>query len=430
MPEGSPAARGTTPVPSIQRCLRCGHTLPELDARSVCPQCGGLLELVHSPPELRGAALAESFRRSTSPSGVWRFGALVLPGSERDRVSFPEGNTPALESDRVRRWTGATWLRLKHEGLNPTGSFKDRGMAVGVTQALRIGARGVVCASTGNTGASLASYAARAGLPALVLVPAGRIAVGKLTQTMAYGARILAVRGDFDDCLRLVREASDELGLYLLNSVNPFRIEGQKTIVLELLEQLGWDPPDWLALPAGNLGNTAAFGAALREALAFGLIPRAPRLLAVQSSGAAPFAASFDDDFRTLKPVKACTIATAINIGNPASFERAVPAIRETRGIVRAVSDEEILDAKGEVDAAGIGCEPASAASVAGVRRLVHEGFISPGERVVAVLTGHVLKDPDIILSEAESRRGASRPSRPAEVEPTIAAVAAAARLS
>ena len=222
----------------------------------------------------------------------------MLPSGADAAVSWPEGNTPLIARKKVADWAGVPALQLKHEGMNPTGSFKDRGMTVGVTQAVRVGATAVACASTGNTSASMAAYAALAGIPALVLVPLGKVALGKLTQSLAYGAHTLLVRGDFDDCLRLVRDASEELGAYLLNSINPYRIEGQKTIVLEMLEQLDWDVPDWIALPAGNLGNTAAFGKALREALELGLITKLPRLLAVQSDGAAPFAMSFRENFR------------------------------------------------------------------------------------------------------------------------------------
>jgi threonine synthase len=307
----------------------------------------------------------------------------------------------------VSRHAGVEWLRLKHEGHNPTGSFKDRGMTVAVTQAVRVGARAVACASTGNTSASLAAYAAQAGLPAFVLVPHGRVSSSKLAQTFAYGARVVQVRGDFDDCLRLTREASERLGIYLANSVNPFRVEGQKTIVLELLQQLSWDAPDWIAVPAGNLGNTAAFGRALQDAHAFGLIDRMPRLLAVQAAGAAPFAQGFAEGFRTRHRVRAETRATAIRIGDPASWDRAVDAIRETQGAVVAVSDEEIFAAKRIIDSSGVGCEPASAASVAGVRSLVQRGDIAPDQRVVAVLTGHILKDPDsVVMTDASPSDG------------------------
>ncbi len=356
-------------------------------------------------------------------SGVWRFAEVVHPTADQ-LVSYPEGNTPLLARDAVRRFAGCDSLLLKHEGMNPTGSFKDRGMTVGVTQAKRIGARAVACASTGNTSASLASYAALAGIPALVFVPAGQVALGKLTQTLAYGARTLLVQGDFDACLSLVREASARLGIYLLNSINPWRLEGQKTIVFELLQQLGWDPPEWIALPAGNLGNTAAFGKALREAHAWGLIPRLPRLLAVQASGAAPFATSFREDFAVRHRVKAETVATAIKIGDPASYERAVDAIRATHGVLTDVSDAEILEAKAAIDAAGAGCEPASAASVAGVRRLVREGAIASGDRVVAILTGHVLKDPGILQwYHQEAVPPSASANRPIEIAPSLAAV-------
>ena len=271
-------------------------------------------------------------------------------------------------------------------------------MTVGVTQAKRIGARAVACASTGNTSASLAAYAAQAGLTALVFVPAGQVALGKLAQSLAYGAKTLLVRGDFDACLALVQEASARLGIYLLNSINPFRVEGQKTIALEILEQLDWDAPDWLALPAGNLGNTAAFGKALREAKELGLIDRVPRIAAIQAEGASPFAQSFREHFATRHKMKAETVATAIKIGDPASYDRAVETIRFTNGVVTSVTDADILDAKAVIDGSGVGCEPASAASVAGVRKLVRDGVIDRTERVVSVLTGNVLKDPGALL--------------------------------
>jgi threonine synthase len=315
-------------------------------------------------------------------------------------------------------------LLLKHEGQNPTGSFKDRGMTVGVTQALRVGARAVACASTGNTSASLAAYAAQAGLPALVLVPVGNVAIGKLAQTLAYGARTLLVRGDFDQCLRLVEQASSQLGVYLLNSINPFRIEGQKTIVFEMLQQLSWDPPDWLIFPAGNLGNTAAFGKALREAQDWGLISLCPRLAAVQAEGAAPFARSFAEGFARRHRVKADTVATAIRIGDPASYDRAVTAIRETDGVVLSVTDAELLEVKAAIDSSGVGCEPASAAGLAGLRRLVHSGTVRRGDRVVAILTGHILKDPALLLRyHQEMDPPPPGANRPMEIEPTLSAL-------
>jgi threonine synthase len=417
----------TAPTPrpgSWQVCASCGLEVPDTDPRPRCGRCGGLLEIQHRRPALAREELLARFTdrrgRPVSTSGVWRFQDVVLP-TATEIVSHPEGNTPLLHRASVDRWTGAERLLLKHEGHNPTGSFKDRGMTVGVTQARRIGARAVACASTGNTSASLAAYAAQAGLPALVLVPAEGVALGKLAQSLAYGARTLLVRGDFDACLRLVEEASTQLGVYLLNSVNPFRLEGQKTIVLELLQQLGWEPPDWIVLPAGNLGNTAAFGKALAEARTWGLISRVPRLAAVQARGAAPFALGFADGFATRHRVKAETVATAIRIGDPASWDRAVRAIRETRGVVLTASDAEILEAKAAVDASGVGCEPASAASVAGVRALVRSKMIGPGDRVVAVLTGHVLKDPGMLLTyHREMDPPPPGANRPVEIEPDL----------
>ena len=415
--------------PTWQACGECGNELPVNDARARCPVCSGLLELQHRPPDLTRDQLIERFntrqrRGLDAPaSGVWRFRDVVLPGAERV-ISHPEGNTPLLHRDALDRYTGLSRLLLKHEGHNPTGSFKARGLTVGVTQAVRLGAAAVACASTGNTSASLAAYAAQAGVPALVLVPAGNVALGKLAQSLAYGARTLMVKGDFDACLSLVQQASTRLGIYLLNSINPFRVEGQKTIVLETLEQLGWDAPDWLVLPAGNLGNTAAFGKALREAHELGLITRVPRIAAIQAEGASPFAQSFRDAFAKRHKVKAETVATAIRIGDPASFDRGVNAIRFTDGVVTSVTDAEILDAKAVVDAAGVGCEPASAASVAGVRRLVREGTIRSSDRVVAVLTGHILKDPGALLRYHQELSPVPEfANPPVEIDATIEAV-------
>ena len=385
------------------RCAGCGDALPLDTPHSTCPRCGGLLAVAHEPTQ-SGAQLRELFdaragmagrtAAALERSGVWRFRELVLPAQDAEIVSHPEGNTPLIARDALSEYAGVAGLLVKHEGHNPTGSFKDRGMTAAVTQARRIGARAVACASTGNTSASLSAYAAQAGIPSFVFVPEGRISAGKLAQTVAYGARTLQIEGDFDACLRLAREASDTLGVYLVNSLNPFRIEGQKTIVFEMLQQLGWEAPDWIALPAGNLGNTSAFGKALAEAHRFGLIDRVPRILAVQAAGAAPFAAAFAGNFAERLRVEAETRATAIRIGDPASWDRAVIAIRNTRGAVESVTDEEIFAAKRVVDRCGIGCEPASAASVAGIRALVARGVIGRDERVVAVLTGHLLKDP------------------------------------
>ncbi|MEP6590189.1 MAG: threonine synthase [Gemmatimonadota bacterium] len=415
---------------SWQRCDDCGTEVDELDAAARCRACGGLLAVVHRTPVAQGEALRQRFadaccaRPSRTASGVWRFGEVVLPSAVDVAVSHPEGNTPLLVRESLSTWAGVETLQFKHEGHNPTGSFKDRGMTVAVTQAKRIGARAVACASTGNTSASLAAYAAQAGLPGLVFIPEGQVALGKLMQTLAYGARTLLVHGDFDACLALVQAAAEELGVYLVNSINPFRLEGQKTIMLELLQQCGWDAPDWVVLPAGNLGNTAAFGKALDEAIAWGLISRRPRIAAVQAAGAAPFAAAFARDFDRLETVEAHTIATAIKIGAPASYGRAVRSIRNSDGCVISVTDDEILEAKAAIDRAGVGCEPASAASLAGVRALRARGVIAPGEHVVAVLTGHILKDPGILQQMHHGDRpGAAWANAPISIEPTLAAI-------
>jgi threonine synthase len=337
-------------------------------------------------------------------SGVWRFRELLLPLPEVAAVSRPEGRTnlypvgrdqdAADGFSRIGGFVGLDRLWLKHEGENPTGSFKDRGMTVAVSIARWLGASAVACASTGNTAASMAAYAAQAGLPAIVLLPEGKVASGKLGQALAYGAQIQQVQGDFDVAMSRVEEMCAAEGIYLLNSLNPFRLVGQQSLAFELLQQLRWDVPDWIALPAGNLGNTSALGQGLRLAYQMGVIDRLPRIAAVQAAGANPFYQSYRSGFRTFQPVTASTAATAINIGNPVSYRRAAEVIQATRGIVLEVSDEEIFRAKRLIDGAGIGCEPASAASVAGLARLVGDGLIAPSERVVAILTGHLLKDP------------------------------------
>ena len=390
---------------AVLECARCKARYPIDQVRYVC-DCGGLLDVTHDLEYLTRQVTRATFdaRTTGAPpatrdplrcSGVWRYHEMVLPVDPRHIVSRPEGNTPLYNHKRLSDWVGVDTLYLKHEGENPTGSFKDRGMTVGTTQAKALGATAVACASTGNTSASLAAYAALADIPALVIIPSGKIAAGKLAQALAYGAHTLQVAGDFDDAMRLVRQVCDEMGVYLLNSLNPFRLEGQKSIVFEMIQGLGWEPPDWIVLPAGNLGNTAAFGKALHEMLAVGLIDRVPRVASVQASGANPFYQSFQGGFRQEFAVRADTIATAIRIGAPVSFPRAVRTIRDwSHGLVIQVSDEEIMDAKAMVDRVGIGCEPASAAAVAGVRQLAANGTIRPEQTVVSVLTGNLLKDP------------------------------------
>ncbi|HEX8997376.1 MAG TPA: threonine synthase [Ktedonobacterales bacterium] len=404
-------------------CPACGATRPGSSTRFRC-DCGTPLDLAPQTFPLEPASATELRERFTqrlsaltgsARSGVWRYRELVLPLSEEAIVSRAEGNTPlhpvgAAEASggwrRIGEFAGVDSLFLKHEGENPTGSFKDRGMTVGMSVARSIGARAVACASTGNTSASLAAYAAQAGLPALVFLPAGKVASGKLAQSIAYGARRVEVAGDFDTAMREVETVADELGIYLLNSINPYRLAGQRSIGYEILQQLGWQAPDWIALPAGNLGNTSAIGAALLRAHELGLIARVPRIAAIQAAGAAPFYHSYSVGWREHTPVQAATRATAINIGAPVSYVRARSVIEATRGVVERVSDEDIFVAKAQVDRAGIGCEPASAASVAGVRKLRAAGVIAPGERVVAILTGHLLKDTAQATQESSTMSG------------------------
>ncbi len=418
---------------AVLRCMECGAEYPLADLRYRC-DCGGLLDVAHDLPSIGvSRELFDGRRHERGPepwrrSGVWRFRELVLPVEVERIISRPEGDTPLYHSASLSRWVGIPELFLKHEGENPTGSFKDRGMTVGVTWARAMGARAVACASTGNTAASMAAYAALAGLKAVVFVPQGKVALGKLAQALAYGALTLEVKGDFDAAMALVRESCRELGIYLLNSLNPFRIEGQKTIVFEIVQELDWEPPNWIVFPAGNLGNAAAFGKALWELKELGLISKVPRLAAVQATGANPLYRSFIRGFSPLEPVKAETVATAIRIGNPVSFSRAVRSLRWTRGMVVEVTDQEIMDAKAVVDAAGIGCEPASAAAVAGARKLASRGVIGKGERVVAVLTGNLLKDPEATIAYHTGRLPGIEPrfaNRPRSIEPSLEAVAA-----
>jgi threonine synthase len=344
-------------------------------------------------------------------SGVWRFRELLLPQSDVQPITHMEAQTNLYAAgighnagghSKVGNFVGLQQLWLKHEGENPTGSFKDRGMTVGVSIARWLGAKAVACASTGNTSASMAAYAAQAGLEAIVILPEGKVAAGKLSQALAYGAQIRQIAGDFDKAMVDVERMCLEEGVYLLNSLNPFRILGQQSLAFELAQQFRWNVPDWIVLPAGNLGNTSALGMGLLRAHKLGIIDRLPRIASIQATGAAPFYASYLNSFTHIQPVKAHTIATAINIGNPVSFARARHVIQATNGVVAAVDDDEILRAKAIIDSVGIGCEPASAASIAGARKLVQEGTIKPDERVVAVLTGNMLKDPDAIMKARE----------------------------
>jgi len=410
------------------RCMGCGAPHAAGVAVTVCPRCGGLLDVeVSLDAKIRPEEIGQGLSPTLRNSGVWRYRALLPAIPESAIVTRAEGNTPLFWDDRLAQYAGLTaeagGFGVKHEGHNPTASFKDRGMTVGVSHAKAIGARIVACASTGNTSASLASYAAAAGMAGLVLIPEGKISGGKLGQTIAYGARVVQVQGDFDEALALLRELTASHEVYLCNSVNPFRMEGQKTIVFELLEQLGWNAPDVIALPGGNLGNTAAVGKALHEAYTVGLIDRVPRVATIQAEGAAPFAAYFASGWDEYAPVHAETIATAINIGNPASTPRARRTIEQTGGIVTTVTDAEIMDAKAAIDRVGIGCEPASAASLAGTRRLVAEGVIAPDATVVGIVTGHLLKDTESVVAYHLGDNAAPGANRPVTIPATLAAL-------
>ena len=395
--------------PSTRAFMRCAETFCSKEfsldfAGYSCPFCGGLLDIayVFSFPE-SADAMKDVFRRrrlvTDGPdlSGVWRFHEFIpFASSHTQIVTMQEGNTPVYEAPRSAGFAGMNRLRFKHQGLNPTGSFKDNGMTTGVTRAVQVGAQAVACASTGNTSASMAAYAARASLRAIVFIPAGQIAYGKLAQALEYGAEIVEIEGNFDDAMRIVREIAATTGVYLLNSVNPFRLEGQKTIVIEMLEQLDWQVPDWIVLPGGNLGNTAAFGKGLHELFTAGFIDRLPKLAVIQAEGANPFYRLFSSSNRSeLVPVAhPSTLATAIRIGNPVSWGKALRALEWTNGSVEQVSEDEIAEAKAVIGRDGIGCEPASAATLAGVKKLVSSSTVSPGDNVVCVLTGSLLKDP------------------------------------
>lgn len=390
---------------SILQCMDCGTEYAIDTVIYTCDHCGGLLDVKHDMDAIQGHVTRQLFddRLGTLDepfnSGVWRYKELVYPDAPIGMIaSKPEGNTNLYRSSSLAGWAGVADLYLKHEGENPTGSFKDRGMTGGVTQARILGMDRVACASTGNTSAALAAYAAKANLQGIIFFENKNIALGKLSQAIAYGATCIQINADFDRNLELVREVSERLGIYVLNSINPFRLEGQKTIMFETIQQLRWQVPDWIVVPGGNLGNSSAFGKGLHELHQLGLIDRMPRLAIIQTEGANPLYESFQRGFDELVPMKAATIASAIKIGKPVNYQKAVRAINWTNGVVEQVSDQEVMDAKALIDREGIGCEPASACSLAGVRKLVDNGVIRSGETVVGILTGHLLKDPDATI--------------------------------
>ena len=391
------------------RCSECRHELELHCGAMECLECGELLELVpevnREPVELK--RLWNQRRASDDlrdQSGVWRFREF-LPEYPADAVvTMGEGNTPLVRGSLTADYAGLRNLWFKHLGWNPTGCFKDLGMTVGVTEAKFVGAKIVACASTGNTSGSLAAYGARAGIRTQVYLPAGKVSVNKLAQTLDYGAEVVEIEGSFDAALDAVLQSSKS-DIYLLNSINPFRIEGQKTTMFHLCEQFGWDPPDYVVVPGGNLGNTSAFGKGFEELKASGLIERVPKLIVVQAAGANPFATLWRTGASELVPVASPeTAATAIRIGNPRSWRKALRAVQFTGGFVMDVTDDEIAEAKAVIGQDGVGCEPASAATLAGLHKLRSEHVIDPEARVAAILTGHVLKDTDYIIKHRQQR--------------------------
>lgn len=440
----APAAIRHTPSTSQQhgqthsrlQCMQCSRQYPTDQVMYTCEACGGLLDLLHDLDWLRRVVshgLFDSRLGSLDApynSGVWRFKELVYPDVDDAMiVSRPEGNTNLYHAPRLAAWAGGlNTLYLKHEGENPTGSFKDRGMTGGLTQARVLGMERVACASTGNTSASLAAYAALAGLHGIVLFQNQQIALGKLSQAIAYGATCVRIAADFDRNLELVREVSAQLGIYVLNSVNPFRLEGQKTIMFELIQQLRWNAPDWIVVPGGNLGNSSAFGKGLKELYDLRLIDRLPKLAVIQAEGANPFYRAFLTEFEHFAPMHAETYASAIKIGNPVNYPKAVRALEWTYGVVEQVSDQETMDAKAKIDSVGIGCEPASGCTLAGIRKLVERGIIGRDETVVGVLTGHVMKDPELTIGYHNGTLAGITPTYPNlihDAEPTLDSLAA-----
>ncbi len=413
-----------------QRCLSptCGATFSVDEVRINCSSCGSLLDVVYDWDRARPPKSLQEFEAKWSRrydplcfSGVWRFHDLLPFAPPEKVVTVGEGQTLLQQADVVAKYAGlnAGSLFLQYEGMNPSGSFKDNGMSAAFTHAHMVGAKRAACASTGNTSASLAMYCAATQLMrAVIFIGAGKIAYGKLSQSLEYGALTVQIAGDFDDAMQRVREVSERLNIYLVNSVNPFRLEGQKTIMYRVLEALRWETPDWIIVPGGNLGNSSAFGKAFMELQELGLIDRIPRLAIINATGANTLyelvenrglrfnAGRIDDDITTkyrqdldAENKKASTIASAIEIIRPVNLSKCLRALDVCDGVVREVSDQLILDAKAKVGAGGIGCEPASAASVAGAKLLVEQGVIARSDRVVCILTGHQLKDPSATIA-------------------------------
>lgn len=378
-------------------CVHCRETYPPDQVVYTCQRCGHLLAVEYD----LDACSVDRDALNRIPLSVWRYRSLLPVHIEP--VTLQEGGTPLYHLKRLGEEIGLSHLYAKHEGMNPSGSFKDRGMTVGVSMALQLGRRTVACASTGNTSASLAVYAAKAGIPAVVILPSGKVALGKVAQALIHGARAITIRGNFDQALAMVHELCLSHGLYLLNSINPYRLEGQKTIGFEVVDQLD-GVPDRIVLPVGNAGNISAIHKGLREYQALGLIDRLPMMTGIQAAGSRPVVDAIERGLPEVVPeLHPETVATAIRIGAPVNAEKALVAIRGTGGAAASVSDDEILAAQRALATIeGIGVEPASAASVAGVRKLVEYGVIDADERVVCVVTGHLLKDPETVIRQCK----------------------------
>lgn len=388
-------------------CIDCvkAYRLEERRNPFLC-DCGGLLEVRQDYRGVDGERLKLEFdnrladRMSSWASGVWRYKELIAPELPDEYItSRYEGNTGLYPSATLAEFAGVRWLMLKAQSENPSGSFKDNGMAVAVSHGRSLGYRRFTCTSTGNTSSSLAMYAAWAGCSSYVFLPQHHISMNKVLQTLAYGAQVISFEGTYDDGIRFSELHSEQLGLYVCNSINPFRIEGQKSIVFEIAQQLRWQMPDWIVVPGGALSNATALGKGLYELKELGMIDKPPRVAVVQAEGASPFHRMVAHGDARLKPVRnPYTRATAMNIGNPPSWKKALQyAIKYTEGVTVSVTDEEIMLAKGRIDRSGIGCEPASAASVAGLKKLAASGIIDKECTAVCLLTGHILKDTEAI---------------------------------
>lgn len=378
-------------------CVHCGATYPSDEILYNCTKCGHLLAVEYPLDTLSVSRAAWNAR----PLSVWRYRELLPVHIEP--VSLQEGGTPLYHLKRLGKEMGLKHLYAKHEGMNPSGSFKDRGMTVGVSMALQLNKKSVACASTGNTSASLAVYAAKAGIPAIVLLPAGHVAVGKIAQALMHGAKVISIRGNFDRALEMVHDLCLSHGLYLLNSINPYRLEGQKTIGFEALDQLGC-VPDRFVLPVGNAGNISAVYKGFRELETLGFIDHLPMMTGIQAAGSSPVVRAIRENLPSVVTEEHPeTLASAIRIGAPVNAEKALVAIRTTGGTAESVTDEEILAMQRDLARKeGIGVEPASAASVAGIRKLCAMGAIDRDEKIVCVVTGHLLKDPETVIKQCE----------------------------